>query len=490
MKEDVNIKEKNEIHTKVIFILIAITLMIPSITYMLSGKGIFEIFSDFSYFYTPMGMEITNIKLIGTILFALIFTALFVMYIYIIKHTKELFKTDKSMLKYILIIAIIFTIILPMTSTDIYYYIGTGWSEAKYKVNPYYTSVEEVLNNQEQNGETQDMMLMKTPDVWKGQTVVYGPLWPVVCRILSGLSFGNMDLALVIYKLFNIILHLINCYLIYKITHKKKMFVLLYALNPAVLFNGLSNVHNDLFSIALILMALYFLKEKKNIVIPVILLALATAIKYYAILLVPFIVIYYYRKEKPLKRILYASILAVLFIAVVVGIYLIYARDIKLVLYGVLLQQAKYVNSIYSVITINFNSNVTDNVSKICTSIFIVIYLITILKLLFTKKISFTKNMRTYNNLLLIFMFFTITGFQSWYITWMFSTIMWQRGKMVNFILAITFAVEIAKTIFFLYREWYIFYEVYYILMLVTSLITAILLNYKKKGIKHEQIEG
>lgn len=482
-------KKNNSVYIKTIFILVSVLFMVPSITYILSKKGMFNIYPDFSFFYTPVGREITNIKIIGTSLFVGIFIALFVMYIYIVKKANKLFENNSSMVKYIIIICAIFTIILPMTSSDVFYYIGTGWSEAKYKVNPYYTSVYEILNEQREQGQELDKMLLKTPGVWQGQTIVYGPVWPVICKVLSGLSFGNIGLALSIYKLFNLILHLLNCYLIYKLT-KRKQFVLLYALNPMVLFNGLSNVHNDILSVSLILIALYFFKKKKNLALTIVFTALATAVKYYAILLVPFLVIYYYRKETPLKRILYASGWALLFIAIVAGTYLIYMKNFE-VLKGIITQQNKFTNSIFLVAFLDIGRDVAIQSSRICMYIFVAVYLITIIKLLFTKKVSFVRNMRIYNNLLLIFIFGTITAFQSWYVMWLFATMMWQKEKMINLILGIGISVELAKGLYFALSEWFIYGKYYYNIMLVLVLISTIILNIRKRNKKkHEQIEG
>lgn len=480
-------KKDNEKYIKFIYILITLLFLVPSITYIISKKKIANVYSDFSFFYIPVGREITGDKIIGTILFLGIFISLFALYIYIVKNSKRLFNSNKQMAKYIIIIAVIFAIMLPMTSTDVFYYIGTGWSEAKYKVNPYYTSVYDILQEQKANGEELDEMLLKTPTVWKGQTIVYGPIWPILCRILSGLSFGNVGLALSIYKVFNLILHLLSCYIIYKLT-KKKQFVLLYALNPMILFNVLCNVHNDILSIALILVALYFFKEKKNIVLTVVFIALATAVKYYAMLLIPFLIIYRYRKEKPLKRILYSMGWASLFIVVITGVYLLYMRDFE-VLKGVMTQQSKFTNSIFLIFFLNISNEFAIKASNICMCLFIVVYLITVIKFLFAKKVSFINSIRTYNNLLLIFIFFTITAFQSWYVIWLFPTVMWQKQKMINLILGITVSVELAKGLYFLLSEWYVYGKYYYNIMLVLILASTILLNMGKKKIIDKHIE-
>lgn len=472
------VQKENKLYVKIMFSLISLLWLMPSVAFILSKKRILNINSDFSFFYVPVVRTITNTKIIGTCLFVGIFLLLFILYIYIVKKANILFENKKDMIRFIIIICIIFTIMLPMTSTDVYYYIGTGWAEAKYKINPYYTSVNEVLHEQQTNEKELDEMLLKTPAIWRGQTIVYGPIWTVICRILSGLSFGNEALALVIYKMFNLILHLLNCYIIYKLTNKKQ-FVLLYALNPFILFNGLCNVHNDILSIMLILGALYFFKKKKNIAMTVLFTALATAIKYYAILLIPFLVIFYYRKEKTLKRILYACGWAVLFIGIIVATYMIYMKDFE-VLKGIMIQQNKFTNSIFLVIFANAGRQVAITTSKICMCLFILGYLIIVAKLLFTKNISFTKSIRTYNNLLIIFIFFTITAFQSWYIIWPFATIIWQKGKMINLILGISISVELAKGLYFLLSEWYIYGKYYYNIVLFLVLVSTILLNKKK----------
>ena len=136
---------------------------------------------------------------------------------------------------------------------------------------------------------------------WADSTVVYGPIWTLICKMVAGLSFGNLDFALLLFKIVNVLVHLGNCYIIYKISHKK-LFVLLYGLNPFVLIEGIACVHNDIFVALFVLMAMYCLIKKKNLVFSIIFLAMATAIKYFEIILLPFLIIYYFREEKPLKR--------------------------------------------------------------------------------------------------------------------------------------------------------------------------------------------
>lgn len=374
------------------------------------------------------------------------------------------------MAKFILIVAIIFLVMLPLTSTDVFYYMGTGWTEAKYGVNPYYMPINEVIKERTDK-ENVDEMLSRTPQIWRGTTIVYGPVWPFICKILSGLSGGNIVLGLFIYKLFNLSIYLASSYLIFKITKGKKLCTLLYALNPLVLFEGLVNVHNDILVVFFILVALYFFIRKRKIAPTVIFLALATGVKYYAILLIPFLIIYHYRKEKPIKKIGYACAWAVLFLLVLACCYLLYTRDLA-VLKGIIIQQSKFMNSIFLTVVLNVSMKAGSLLSKGCMLAFIVIYIASIIKLLFTKKkITFTALIREYNWLLLLFIFGTITNFQSWYLLWILPTIFWQNGKTASNMLTITIAVALASVVFFILYESYKFGQYYYMLMLVLIFI-------------------
>ena len=476
MKKDIKIEEK------MIFLGVTIILLLPSIYYLIRGNGIFNLVSSFSFFYLPTETVIQ--KAIGAGLFFCIFLLLFIFYLKIIKNENKLFKTNQAMAGFIIVIAILFTSILPMTSTDIFYYIGTGWSEAKYKVNPYYTSVEEVIQNVEEAN--QDEILLKTPKIWRDSTVVYGPLWTMLCKILSGLSFGSLPIALAIYKIFNLVIHFISCYVIYKITKKKKM-VLLYAINPLVLFTGLTEGHNDVLVVGIMILALYFIKKKKKMALTVILVAIATAIKYYAILLIPFLVLYHYRKENIGKRILYATSWGILFVVVLATSYLIYMKD-GIVLEGIQRQQEKFANTFLVELALSDYKKAV-NLSRILVGIYIIIYMATILKLLWSKKLRFTKNMRIYNNLLLLFIFVAITNFQAWYIMWIFSTMMWQKGTRIKFLLNISIAVELANTVYFARSE-SVIYAKYYGLAMVTMIILLQLINYQKRRKKCKTIQN
>ena len=74
----------------------------------------------------------------------------------------------------------------------------------------------------------------------------------------------NINICLFIFKLLNVIIHISNCYLIYKIS-KKQIFSIIYGLNPFILIECIGNVHNDVLIVFLVLLSIYFLLKKKNI---------------------------------------------------------------------------------------------------------------------------------------------------------------------------------------------------------------------------------
>lgn len=469
---------------KTIFIMLCIAFISPSIAYILTGRTIQNLVSSFTFFYTNATTSFTLAKLLGTIFFIGLFIAIVYVYFKILKNHDKIFKNNKEMIRFIIIVACIFFMMLPLTSTDVFYYIGTGWSEAHYDINPYYTSVDELMASNEEAAN--DDMLLKMKGGWSHQTIVYGPIWPLICKILSGLSMGNLSVALYIYKLFNVILHVVNTYLVYKITKNKKKFALIYGLNPLVLFEGIVNVHNEILVIFFILLGLYFFVRKKNIALTMVFFTFATAIKYFAMLLLPFIILYYYRKEKISRKVLYSFLWAILFITILVACYLLYMRDFS-VLKGVLTQQGKFANSIFIFLAIN-NVDLALTFSKGFMLAYIVIYISTIIKLLIDKNhYTFSYYIRKYNWLLLLFIFGTITQFQTWYILWLLPTIMWQKSKDIKWILSITAIVQISNIVYFLSYESYLFGTYYCALMMGLMLLSNVICNRNLKGETNEK---
>lgn len=428
---------------KIIYFFTSVLLTIPSIIYLIKNRTIYNFVYVFSYMYRSATGEYEHY--INAIIYVILFSILFLLYFKILKNISKIFKTNKRMFIFIIIIGVLFAIIIPTTSLDVFSYIGNGWVDSHYNENPYYTSVQNVWDK---NGP--DEMLGKVARCWRTEPVVYGPVWSVICKILTSFSFGNITASLYIFKLASLIVFLASTYLIYKITNKK-IFVAMFALNPFILFEFLSNVHNDIFLVFFILLGIYFIKNRKNILLSVACIAIATGIKYLSILLLPFILIYALKEEKTKNKIIKTLLYILEFIAIICIFYLIYIKDFR-VLSGIFVQQNKYGRSIFLGIyyLLNGDEKMLSLIKTLSLVIFSFSYIAILFKLFFAKdsnKIRFNKLMKTYQMFLLIFTFVLITNFNPWYVIWLFPTLFYQKAKNIRYTLYLSMGVIYSYTI-------------------------------------------
>ena len=425
------INEKESIILKILFVLASVMFAVPSIIYYINNKTVFQFDQWFKFLLNNTD------RFEQTIIYLIVLTILTILYIVLIKNRKKVFKNTKRMFIFIAIIAVIFVAVIPFTCSDVFYYLGIGRINSEYGQNPYYTTIKDFVDTGDNSKYlVQDSVLAQGYiNDWADSTVVYGPIWTLICNIVARLSFGNIDIGLLVFKLINVIVHIFNSYLIYKITNKK-IFALIYGLNPFVLIEGIACVHNDLFVVLFILLTLYFLLKRKNLIVSLVFLALATTIKYFPILLLPFIIIYYFRKEKPLKRFVKCIQYGLIFAVFMLIPYLLYIRDIE-VFAGIFTQQEKLAKSIYIIVTEYFGSipNVVNQLKKLLLGAFVIIYVAVCIVLINKKEISFRSQMKKYEYFLVAFLFLLITNFQPWYILWLFPCMMWQKSQDINTII-------------------------------------------------------
>lgn len=466
---------KNKKWVLTLFIAVVVCFALPSILYLIKNQSIYWFTYQWTFiFKTP---NTALLRKINTICFVEIMSMMFILYMLVVKHCNKIFENKKQLIIAICIISVLFTLIIPYTSTDVYSYIANGWSDSHYHENPYYKSVGQVSDEYQ----VRDQMQNKIANCWRYETVVYGPLWTLICKLLTSISFGNIDVALAIFKGTNLIVHLINCLLIWKITHKKK-FVLIYGTNPAILFEALSNVHNDIFIVLFILLAIYFVTKKKNLMLSVAFVAMATAIKYLGILILPFITLYYVREKSIPKKIKHCILYGLEFIVILVGLYAIYVKDLN-IFAGLFVQQAKYNRSIMLVFYYLLGTDAMIIFKVVLLAVFAEIYISAVIKLLINdnKKI-FSTYIRQYNSLLYIFTFVLITNFNSWYILWLFPTLMFLNGKNIRLIINLSYAVEVAYIgSFALYSEAQVLGILYINLVALITVCLAPLQKINKK---------
>ena len=420
----------------------------PSVIYIIQNKTVYQFKPYFQFLYqAPVERSMQ------TGIYLILLGILATMYFICIKNRKTLFKDTKKMFLWILIISLIFVAVLPFTCSDVFYYLGIGRLGSTYHQNPYYTTIKEFVEqeNNQQYLQNDTVLAQGYENDWADATVVYGPIWTFICQGVARLSFGNIDFALLLFKLINVLVHLANCYFIYKISHKK-IPTLLYGLNPFILIEGIACVHNDMFVALFILIAMYFLVKKKNLVGSVIFFSFAAAIKYFAILLLPFVVIYYFREEKPCKRFVKCIQYGSLFLIILLIPYLFYIQD-RQVFSGLLIQQEKLAKSFYIIITQYFEPLQPSTVNHILLGAFCIIYFFACVILLNKKQIRLREELRKANYFIMAFLFLLITNFQPWYIIWLFPLLTWQRAENMLWIPQIALMSEFANSIFLTYGE-------------------------------------
>lgn len=317
---------------------------------------------------------------------------------------------------------------------------------------------------------------------WANTTVVYGPISQIIFKLCTKISNKNINICIITFKFINILIHLLNCYLIYKISNKK-IFSVIYGLNPSILLEFIGNMHNDTILVAFILLAIYFIYKKNNLKISILFLALSTGMKYFSILLLPFFIIYYYRDNKKITyRFIKCIQYGIIFLGLILLEYLFYFQDYT-VLIGIITQTSKYSKSIYSAILLK-NKEIVVELRYIVLYVFYLYYIKVFTEIIFEKNIKWRNVIKKCNNIL-VFSMLLLTTFQQWYLIWLFTIIMWQNNKKINRLLSITIITELANAIYMYKSEWYIYDGIFVmtiICLFILNIFTQkILQNFRKE---------
>ena len=474
---------KNKI-IKLTYIFLSLLLITPSIIHLVNTK---TIMGENIYFNFFLNNEFN--KNISTIIFIILYIC--ITFVYFAIYKIKPFNNIKEILEFVTIIGIIFIIMLPWTSSDIFYYMGVGELDAIYYQNPYYINTREFYQNNIENIE--DELLQKgAENYWGNTTVVYGPIAQTFFKIASGMAMKKAILALFIFKLINLIIHISNTFIIFNIC-KKKSFAILYGLNPFILIEALGNVHNDILVIFFVLISLYFLLKKRKLIISIIFLALATCIKYFTVLLLPVFILYHFRNEKNLLiRFIKCIQYGIVFLLSVLIMYIPYLEDFNPLL-SMIVQTERYSGSIYSAIMLDFNNNIMNIVRTVFITAFLFYYIIFCIDLLTEKNIKFYRAIRKYSFALCLFLLI-LTNFHPWYLMWLFPTFIWMKANTIKNIIGISICTEIANSVYMILFESYkfdnIFIRTEFLLFIIWVIITnkniKILKRIEKKIIKKE----
>lgn len=262
---------------------------------------IYIFFLFFSYAYVDLNLTLSKSPIIlsainklqglgyynrpiATIIYIFLLITAFSFYLFNIK----LFSKSKVGIKYLATTTIVNTFILffayPFLSYDVFNYIFDAKILLYYHLSPY--------THKALDFPADDWIRFMR---WTHRYSPYGPLWLGFSLVPAVLGMGKFILNLLFFKLFIGLFHLVNSFIIYKISKSNKsenplFATAFYALNPVFLIEGVANSHNDIVFVAFILSSIYFLSNnKKSHAFAV--LIFGALLKYISILILPWILI-------------------------------------------------------------------------------------------------------------------------------------------------------------------------------------------------------
>lgn len=251
---------------------------------------------------------------------------------------------------------------------------------------------------------------------WSRQFFNYGPLWYGI-SLLGPVLVTNIIWSGFVYKGVSLVFYLASLFFLYLLTDKNKKIVFLSALNPAILYWGITGAHNDIVLLFFIISSLY-LFSKENYLLSFIILALGALIKYAAFLFLPAYCIFLWKK----RGAAYALSLSFLTIAIFYLPYVFLGVDFQKLMGASTLSNPRLSGPLFSAMYF-FQTGSLEYVSSFPQLYYILFFLAiaffaAILSFLFSRQSSdFTSFVRALFWSGVVFIVFTF-WFQSWYVIW------------------------------------------------------------------------
>lgn len=156
-----------------------------------------------------------------------------------------------SILRLVTVIVVFLSISYPFLSHDLFNYIFDAKILTYYYQNPY---THRALDF------PQDSWIRFMH--WTHRTYPYGPLFLLITIVPSFFGFGKFLLTFIFFKLTFIAFYAIAVIFLSKVNKKWAIF---FATHPYVLVEGLVNTHNDLLGVALVIVGLVMMMNKKQV---------------------------------------------------------------------------------------------------------------------------------------------------------------------------------------------------------------------------------
>ncbi len=210
-----------------------------------------------------------------------------------------------------LIVSLIAISIFPLTSMDVFCYLSVGRIYALHHLSPYlhtYLSL------------PQDSFFPALRDIiWVDKFTPYGPIAIYLNGLIAWLSATKISTAILGFKLLALTTHGLNAWIMYRLWGRKGFW--LYAFNPLIIFELLTNNHNEGIVLFLLLLGLLCLTSKKILAGWWAYIA-AVSTKVSAIIFLPFYFLVALKEKRPDQKIKF--IISAIFGALIISIVLYY----------------------------------------------------------------------------------------------------------------------------------------------------------------------
>ena len=152
---------------------------------------------------------------------------------------------------------------VPFDSTDVFFYMATGWGQAHYSNNPYSRSLRDITDIVD-DPLVQNEWMARNRNPWLDLPLPYGFLFALISKAVAWLGHGSFWATLALFTLLNLITHAATAVLLWKAARflpgdNANVVLYLYSWNPFVVLQYLANVHNDILVAFLVVLAAYLL---------------------------------------------------------------------------------------------------------------------------------------------------------------------------------------------------------------------------------------
>ncbi|OGK55167.1 hypothetical protein A3B56_02760 [Candidatus Roizmanbacteria bacterium RIFCSPLOWO2_01_FULL_45_11] len=187
---------------------------------------------------------------VATGIYVGIMTALFALFALVVKRTMAGHIQAPEIWRLVFITTAFLFVSFPAFSYDVFNYIATARVLFTYGENPYVVMPVELSH--------EPMLAFMHAS---NKTALYGISWIVLSSIPHAVSFGSIVAAVYAFKGFVAFFYLGLCYLIWLLSKKNPVSLVLFALHPLVVIETLVSSHQDVVMMFFALLSFYLIKK-------------------------------------------------------------------------------------------------------------------------------------------------------------------------------------------------------------------------------------